>query len=120
MEMYVFLFHRAFCGFPWVFVFVEGEADIEVEFYDQFATPSEIDSVAFGMTFLDLFAWFCAIIMVCITLGVMYGLFGKYIPMWKDKKDAKSKKDKAAKAKQKADKLKNDPIAMAKAKLRKR
>ena len=86
-----------------------------MEFYDQFAKPSALSTLAFGMTLLDLFAWFCAAIMVIATLTIFYGLFGKYFPMWKDKKDAKLKKAEAAKKKSRQDKLRNDPIALAKA-----
>lgn len=85
-----------------------------MEFYDQFAKPSEVDAMAFGMTFLDLFAWFCAVVMLFVTLGVFYGLFGKFIPMWKEQRDNKGKKEKAAAEKAKRDKLANDPITKAK------
>jgi len=85
----------AYCGNE----YFKCEADIEVEFYDQFAKPSELSTVVLGLTGLDLFVFFCNFLMTLSTCGVLWGLFGKYIPMWKDKRDKKRGKKKAALAK---------------------
>lgn len=67
-------------------------AEIQVEFYDQFAKPSDISRILLGCTWLDLFAWLLFFVMTFITLGIFYGLFGKYYPMFKEKRDKRIKK----------------------------
>ena len=67
-----------------------------------------------GCTFLDLFAWTCLIIMISVTAGIFYGLFGEYFPMCKDQKQGRNAKLKKEKEKAKLDKLRADPIEKAK------
>merc|ERR1712154_192896 len=67
-------------------------AEIQCEFYDQYAKPSEITRVVFGMTWLDLFAWIVCFVMTGVTFGIFYGLFGKYYDMIKERRELKKKK----------------------------
>merc|ERR1712129_543248 len=93
------------------------DADIDVEFYDQFAKPEKLRTYVLGMTFLDLFAWICAIVMVSVTAGIFYGLFGKYYPMFKERREEKEQKEKKQKDADKKDKMKKK---MAKKKKKKK
>merc|ERR1712154_603565 len=81
-------------------------AEIQCEFYDQYAKPSEITRVVFGMTWLDLFAWIVCFAMTGVTFGIFYGLFGKYYDMIKERRELKKKKDKKIKDKKRKDKMK--------------
>ena len=76
-------------------------AEIQVEFYDQFAKPSDISRILLGCTWLDLFSWLICFAMTFITLGIFYGLFGKYYPMFQEEKEKKEKADKQKKEKNK-------------------
>eukprot|EP01083_Nonionella_stella_P164439 544237_1 len=83
-------------------------AEIQVEFYDQFAQPSEISRPLFGMTWLDLLAWIVGLVMSSMTIGIFYGLFGKYYDMFKERRDIKKKKEKKLREKKRKEKMKNN------------
>ena len=77
------------------------EADIEVEFYDQFAKPATRTHVFLDFTAFDALTAIVLLVQLCVTVGIFYGLFGKYRPMLLEKRKAKQELDKKIKDKKK-------------------